>query len=175
MRKLMLLAGVLPLLFLFVPMQANAQKFTAYGGYSFFHLQSTPQAANLNGWDGSLTYNFVAPLGVTADFSGNYGSINNIGGSAIHTYLFGPELRFPAPISPFVHLMFGAVRVSGGGSSPMSSVVHTTFSTTFGGGLDLRTSKRFGIRAFQLDYVTSHFNHQRQDNFRMSVGIIIRF
>lgn len=175
MRKLMLLAGVLPLMLLVLPSQARAQKFTAYGGYSFFHLQSTPQAANLNGWDGSITYDFLSPLGVTADFSGNYGSINNIGGSAIHTYLFGPELRFPAAYSPYVHLMFGGVRVSGGGSSPMSSVVHTTFSTTFGGGLDLRMSKQFAIRAFQIDYVTSHFNHQRQDNFRMSAGIVFRF
>lgn len=57
----------------------------------------------------------------------------------------------------------------------MSSMVHTTFSTTFGGGVDLRTTKRIGIRAFQIDYVTSHFNRQRQDNFHMSAGIIIRF
>lgn len=175
MRKVMLLAGVLPLMLLTLSPQARAQNFTAYGGYSFFHLQSTPQAANLNGWDGSITYDFLSPLGVTADFSGNYGSINNIGGSAIHTYLFGPELRFPAPVSPFVRLMFGGVRVSGGGSSPTSSVANTTFSTTFGGGLDLRVSKRFAIRAFQLDYVTSHFNHQRQDNFRMSAGIVFCF
>lgn len=175
MPKFTLWAGVLPLLLVLVPARARAQKFTAYGGYSFFHLQSTPQAANLNGWDGSLTYEFLPPLGITADFSGNYGSINNIGGSAIHTFLAGPELRFPAPISPFVHLMFGAVRVNGGGNTAMSSVVHTTFSTTFGGGLDLNMSKRFGIRAFQLDYITSHFNRQRQDNFRMSAGIVFRF
>lgn len=175
MRKWMLLVGIALLLTLAAPREAHAQSFTGYGGYSFFHLQSTPSAANLNGWDGSLTYEFLPLFGVTGDFSGNYGSINGISGSAIHTFLVGPEVRFPARISPFVHLMFGGVRVSGGGSSPLGNVAHTSFSTTFGGGIDLRTTRLIGIRATQIDYVTSHFNHQRQDNFRISAGIVIRF
>lgn len=69
MRRVILLGGLLPLVFLMLPMQAHAQKFTAYGGYSFFHLQSTPQAANFNGWDSSLTYDFFCRLSASPQIS----------------------------------------------------------------------------------------------------------
>lgn len=49
---------------------------------------------------------------------------------------------------------------------------------TAGGGFDLNVSKHFGIRPFQAEYFLTKFpdgNNHRQNNFRFSTGIILRF
>ena len=66
-----------------------APKAELFGGYQFTHLDGGP---NMNGWNGALTGNFNPWFGVTAGFSGVYGS-----GLSFHTYTFGPEVHSPAP------------------------------------------------------------------------------
>ena len=165
MRKLMLLLGILSML----PLAAHAQGFNLYGGYSYLHLDSAPNSANLNGWDASLTDNFVPAVGITADLSGAYGSVNGVSGSNFHTFLFGPQLRFPAPVSPFVRALVGGVHVGGGGSSA------TSLASGFGGGIDIHVNGLISFRPIQFDYIHSHFNHTGQDNYRISAGLVIHF
>jgi len=43
-----------------------------------------------------------------------------------------------------------------------------------GGGLDLRISKRIAVRLIQVDYTPTFFGSGRQDNFRISAGIVFR-
>jgi hypothetical protein len=164
-RKLLLLVGILSIL----PLAAHAQGFNLYGGYSYLHLDSSPNTANLNGWDAAFTDNFVPAVGVTADLSGAYGSINGISGSDFHTFMFGPQLRFPATVSPFVRALVGGVHVGGGGVSG------TSLAAGFGGGIDIRVNKLFAFRPIQVDYIHSHFNSYGQDNFRVSIGLVIHF
>jgi hypothetical protein len=164
-RKLLLLFAILSML----PLAAHAQGFNLYGGYSYLHLDSSPNAANLNGWDVALTDNFVPAVGVTADLSGAYGSINGVSGSDFHTFMFGPQLRFPAPVSPFVRALVGGVHVGGGGVSG------TSFAAGFGGGIDIHVNKLFAFRPIQVDYIHSHFNSYGQDNLRVSIGLVIHF
>lgn len=165
MRKLILLLGTL----LMLPLPAHAQGYTLYGGYSYVHLDSTPNTANLNGWDAAFTDNFVPAVGVTVDLSGTYGSINGVSGSNFHTFLFGPQLRFPAPVSPFVRGLIGGAHVGGGGTGS------TSLAEGFGGGIDVHVNKLFAFRPIQIDYIHSHFNNQGQDNFRFSAGLVIHF
>ena len=164
MRKLILLFAVAAML----PVAAHAQSFDFFGGYSYLRLDSSPKA-NLNGWNVSVTDNFIPMLGVTADFSGTYGTVNGVGNSALHTFLFGPQLRFPAPVSPFVHALFGVAHDSGGGTSD------NAFTTGLGGGIDINVVHFVRFRPIQVDYVASHFNSRRQDNVRLSAGIVIHF
>ncbi|MGC1108213.1 MAG: outer membrane beta-barrel protein [Candidatus Acidiferrales bacterium] len=165
MRKLILLLGILSLL----PLTAHAQGLNLYGGYSYVRLDSSPNAANLNGWDASFTDNFVPAVGITADLSGAYGSINGVSGSNFHTFLFGPQLRFPAPVSPFVRGLVGGVHVGGGGVSG------TSLAAGFGGGIDIHVNSLIAFRPIQIDYIHSHFNSTGQDNFRISAGIVVHF
>lgn len=165
MRKLMLSLGIL----LVLPLAARAQSFNLYGGYSFVHLDSSPNTANLNGWDAAFTDNIIPAVGITADLSGTYGSINGVSGSSFHTFMFGPQLRFPAPVSPFVHGLVGGVHVSGGGVSG------TSLAAGFGGGIDIHVDKLLSFRPIQIDYIHSHFNSTGQDNFRISAGLVFHF
>jgi hypothetical protein len=164
-RRLFLLFGIL----LALPSAAHAQGFNLYGGYSYLHLDSSPNTANLNGWDVALTDNFVPAVGVTADLSGAYGSINGVSGSNFHTFMFGPQLRFPAPVSPFVRALVGGVHVGGGGVSG------TSVAAGFGGGIDVHVNQLIAFRPIQIDYIHSHFNSYGQDNFRVSIGLVIHF
>lgn len=165
MRKLTLLLGILFML----PLAAHGQGFSVYGGYSYVHLDSSPNTANLNGWDAAFTDNFIPAVGITADLSGAYGSINGASGSNFHTFMFGPQLRFPSPVSPFVRGLVGGVHVSGGGVSG------TSLAAGFGGGIDIHVSKFLGFRPIQVDYIHSHFNSYGQDNFRVSIGLVVHF
>src|SRR5215831_16390540 len=99
--KMILIVG-----FLCAP--AIAQRVEVFGGAQFEHLQSSYNAA---GWNASLTGNFKHILGITGDFSGAYNS--HRANSSVYTYTVGPVLtaRFPV-IQPFVHALFGGVRIS---------------------------------------------------------------
>jgi hypothetical protein len=162
-RKLMLLLGIL----LMLPLAARAQGFNLYGGYSYLRLDSSPSASNLSGWDFALTDNIIPAVGITADLSGAYGSINNVSGSDFHSFMFGPQLRFPAPVSPFVRALVGGVHVGGGGVSG------TSLAAGFGGGIDIHLNHFVSFRPVQIDYIHSHFNSQGQNNFRYSIGLVV--
>lgn len=165
MRKLALLFGILLLL----PLGAHAQGYSLYGGYAYVHLDSSPNAASLNGWDVSLTDNFARAVGVTVDLSGTYGTINGASGVNFHSFLFGPQLRFPAPVSPFVRVLIGGAHVGGGGTSG------TSLAAGFGGGIDIHAAKRVSFRPIQIDYIHSHINNVGQNNIRLSIGLVFHF
>ncbi len=81
-----------------------------------------------NGWNAALTGNMNKTFGITADFSGAYGS-----GASMHTYTFGPKLSGNPPVfRPFVHALFGGVRLVAGGFST------TGFGMMLSGGFDVR-------------------------------------
>ena len=48
----------------------------------------------------------------------------------------------------------------------------TGFAAAIGGGLDIKASERFSIRAFQVDYNPTRLNDSMQNNFRFGVGIV---
>jgi hypothetical protein len=164
-RKLMLLLGVLLLL----PVAAHAQHYNLYAGYSYLHLDSSPNSAGLNGWDAAFTDNFASAVGVTVDLGGDYGSINGVSGSSVHSFLFGPQLRFPATVSPFIHGLVGGAHVGGGGASG------TSLAEGFGGGIDIHATKLLAFRPIQVDYIHTRFNSAGQNNFRISLGVVFNF
>src|SRR5579862_3506367 len=87
--------------------------------------------SNLNGFDLSGTYKRSDWLGFTADFGGNFGTTL---GSSTHldTFLFGPQISFPARVSPFAHVLFGAAHesISGGSGVPVGGSTFIAFPTS---------------------------------------------
>ena len=166
MRKLATFFGLLIITSLAVPLSAHAQSTEIFGGYSFVRLN--PGGTNSHGWDASLTEKLFKVVGVTADFGGTYTSSPGAT-TRMNTFLFGPQVSLPAPVSPFVHALFGAARFSASGASS------TSFASAIGGGIDIHPIPHIGVRLIQVDYLNTHFGNTRQNNFRLSAGIVLHF
>jgi opacity protein-like surface antigen len=189
---------VVLLLLLLLPATVLAQdaaRAEIFGGYQFVHANSGVQIGgfdnfSLNGWNASLSGYFGHYLGITADFSGTYGTpgitvpqVGQIGiNTHLYTFMFGPVLRAanPSPFQPFVHVLAGGAHVSGsvsvsgiGGVSVSDS--DTGFTWAAGGGLDYKLLPIIGIRLGQLDFVQTRIGGDSQNNFRYSAGIVLRF
>jgi hypothetical protein len=195
-RKLALLLAA-GSLFVFFPRQAQAQ-FQIFGGYSYARPSITglqtppvcpvgiippcpPQAftdhPNLNGWELSGAFNHHW-IGAVADFGGNYGSVR---GASTHfnTYLFGPQVRLPGPVSPFAHVLLGGAHESIGSSiSPGGTVMPSSgnaFAVALGAGIDIKVAPFLSLRAIQLDYLVTRFGSSTQNQPRASAGLVLHF
>jgi opacity protein-like surface antigen len=108
------------------------------------------------------------------------------------TFLFGPQVTYrkKKTVIPFGHVLLGGVNrkvriplnatqiVNPGTTTTTVSFVtgsDTGFGAAFGGGLDLRVSKRVALRAFQVDYLLSRVSIGTQHNLRLSTGLVLRF
>jgi opacity protein-like surface antigen len=170
--------GLMAVLFFAVSFAAHAQvednKFQVYGGYSFLHF-SDNGSFNQNGWELQGQYKIFPFLGAVADFSGDYGN-----GVSTHYFLFGPEVHWPARVSPFAHVLIGAAHVGSNieiGTTPpiVVSASDTSFATAVGGGIDTRITHGVYWRIFQADYIHSSAFGGEQNNVRVSTGIVVHF
>ena len=175
--------------------QAAAQNGELFGGYSYVRgsvpvtsslvcslpgcvATTTTDHPNLNGWELAATIKPGTWLGITADFSGHYGSV---GSSSTHlqTYLFGPKLALPGPVSPFVHVLIGAAHETvGTGTTSAGITVPTSgnaFALALGGGIDVKLIPFVSLRAIQIDYLLTTFNSNTQSQPRVSVGLVLKF
>ncbi|MGH9683172.1 MAG: outer membrane beta-barrel protein [Candidatus Acidiferrales bacterium] len=166
-RKLSLLLALVFVASISVHAQGIADKVEAFGGYSFERFRGSP-SGNLNGWELSGQYKLTDWLGGVADFDGHSGSPNGLHES-VHTYLFGPQVSFPARISPFAHVLFG------GGHFSELGLSNSSFATAIGGGIDARIAHGISWRVIQGDYIHTHFFSTTQNNARLSTGIVVHF
>jgi opacity protein-like surface antigen len=104
------------------------------------------------------------------------------------TFLFGPQVTYrkKQTIIPFAHILLGGVNrkvrvpISATQTATTTTVTFVTgsdtgFGAAFGGGLDLRVSKRVALRAFQVDYLLSRVTSGTQHNLRLGTGLVLRF
>ena len=176
--------------------QETTPKVEVFGGYSYANANSgsfLSQRANLNGWNGSVAWNFNRTFGVVTDFSGHYGSpgLPNgvvstcvIGGTCVtgvniktHTLFLGPQFSFrTARATPFVHVLLGAAHTGETliKTPPTFSTSDTAFAVALGGGLDYNFGHKFAWRV-QTDYLNTRFFSNTQHDFRLSTGPVFRF
>jgi opacity protein-like surface antigen len=160
--------------------QESTPKAEVFGGYSYFRA-TDPTTIHLNGWNGSITGNLTDWFGVVGDFSGHYGSpsIFGIGIPFVdvqqHSFLFGPRLSYRGndKVTPFGHFLIGVSRANAGAFG--LSLSDTALAAAAGGGLDINLNDTVAIRAVQADYLMTRFQDERQDNLRLSFGIVFRF
>jgi opacity protein-like surface antigen len=150
----------------------DVPKFEVFGGYSW-------AGGNFHGWNTSVTGNINQWFGVTADFSGQYGSEQDgtvrINKDA-HSFLFGPRLsRRGKRFVPFGYAIFGVTRFHESAVilGQRLSRSDTGFSSAIGGGLDLKVSDRFTIRTFQLDYFRPNFFGEAHNRGRLAFGVVV--
>ncbi len=183
MRKLI---GIIVILAGFATL-ASAQIPTAgniFAGYSYYSTDVAARRSGLNGWDGSLEGKIFPFVGIVADISANYGSLNftppgvacptsgcpsNIS-THVDNVLFGPRASFSVgKIRLFAEALFGVGHASTNGLGS-----DTSFASGLGGGLDYRVFHIIGWR-FEGDYIHTSLFHQAQGNARFSTGVVIHF
>jgi opacity protein-like surface antigen len=142
------------------------QSFTGSGSSTInIHGASFNLAGNLNSW-----------IGIVADVGA--GSIDESGLSGnVFTYMFGPRIsyRHNDRFTPFGQVLVGGARLRVNvPSSGSSNTTLNAWAIALGGGLDVKLSSHFAIRAVQAEYLMTRFNSQRQNNARVSAGLVLR-
>lgn len=191
MKRVLLVA--LPVL-LAVPSSALGEEFPKaeiFGGYSFFRaMDYLPTYGfsydgvgemNLHGWEGSIAGNITEWFGIEGDISGHYGSPSFRSISIplvdvrLHSFMAGPKLAYRGneSVVPYAHFLIGAARAGIGAFG--FGLGDNGLAAAIGGGVDIRLSDRVAVRAVQADYLMTRFEGYRQNNVRLSAGIVVRF
>jgi len=157
-------------------------------GYSFENtnwsgIDSGLGRPNLNGWGASLEGKVFPHVGIVTDFSSHYGSESfvaetpngpqriNVSGHEWEV-LFGPRLSIPVGnFTPFAEAMLGIAHIHNGDQVDHSN---TSFATALGGGLDYQLIRILAVR-LEVDYVGTRFFDTKQNNVRISPGLVLRF
>ena len=189
-------AGIAGVLFLFAGLaSAQIPSGNIFLGFSYERTNSTAFSGsnlvtttfshpNLHGWEASFEGKVLPLVGIVGDVSGHYGSQSFVevtpnGPQSINVtgheqeYLVGPRLSIPVgKFTPFAELMVGAAHIHTGGTLPSPS--NTSFAYALGGGLDYRIFRPIALRV-EGDYLRTKFFSTRQNNFRLSAGVVFRF
>lgn len=162
-RRLLILLG----LFFLFSISARAQVADVFGGYSYERLDSSP-GRNLNGVEITGQYKFTDWLGAAADLGAHFG-LPSKPDSRTLDFMVGPQISFPARLSPFVHVLAGMGHLSSSG------IGNTSFAGAIGGGIDIRLAPLISWRIIQGDDVITYHFGAVQHNARVSTGIVFRF
>jgi opacity protein-like surface antigen len=194
MKKSSFLAS---LLVLCLPLMGSAQeaapRVELSGGYSYLRVDAGVDTGagadigsiNTHGFNVSFAGNFARHVGIVSEFS-RFTSSESVsvpilgdlsGDVSVSTLLFGPRVTlYRGKAEPFVHAMFGAARATADVSAPglSENAVGYAFAYALGGGLDVKLHDNLAIRVAQLDYLGARAGGEGLNNFRYSVGIVIR-
>jgi len=173
MKNCLVLMAVLVLGFSASAMAQQQPTAEIAGGYSYVRVNSSVGSINGNGGSGSLAYNPNSWFGIVGDLGGYHFSKSGASGN-VFSYLFGPRLSYRKNewITPFAQVLFGGARATAAFSS--TGVSQNKFAMTAGGGLDYKASRHFAIRVIQAEYFMTRFAGERQNNARISTGIVLR-
>ena len=158
----------------FLPVMAqDTAKAEVFGGYSW-------AGGNFHGWNSSVTGNLTKRIGITADFSGHYGS-EQVGPILVnqnaHSFLFGPRYTFRGKkVSPFVYALLGVTRFQQSATiaGQRLSESDSGFSSAVGVGMDVKVNQRVAIRAFQIDYFRPNFFGEAHNRYRVAFGVVLQ-
>lgn len=164
-------------LILFVSIGAIAQqtpRIEVFGGYSHFFADVGNSSSNLNGFHVSAAENLNSWFGGVLDFSTHYGTRAGINVNT-QSIMYGPRFAYRRSnmVTPSAHALFGAVHGSEGLYG--ISMPDTHFGMALGGAVDVRVNDRIAFRVLQADYLMTRFLGLRQDNIRVSTGLVFRF
>jgi peptidoglycan-associated lipoprotein len=154
------------------------------GGYTYVRANAPPGGCgcfSLNGGNGWLAFNATKSIAVVGELGVQHAS-NVLGTGAdltLTSYSFGPRytVRRFGRLQPFAQVLLGGAHASGS-LAPGSSGLAGSANAFAGGGLDVRLSEHFSLRAFEADYYFTKFGNgvnDRENNLRIGAGIIFRF
>lgn len=128
----------------------------------------------------SLTHSFAVVAEISSQRASDVGSLGD--DLTLTSYLFGPRYswRRAGRFTPFAQFLVGGAHASGSlaQSGSGSSGSSNAFALIAGGGLDIAVTRHIAIRAVEADFYRTQFangTNDRQNNLRISAGIIFRF
>lgn len=147
-----------------------------YLGYAYARCDTQEEDAscNLNGWNGSVSFNANKNVGIVMDFGGYYGTIEDSIDVNISSVMIGPKFTFRRErVTPFVQALVGWAHpnVKAG---PEFLLKENNFGMAFGGGLDVNLTDVIAVRPVQIDYFVIKSGNDMLDNFRYSGGIVFK-
>jgi hypothetical protein len=166
----------------------NGRKLEVGGEYNYVRSNSPPGTCgciSMNGGDAWLSYNLTPTWAAVAQISSQTAS--NIGASrdldlTFMSYLFGPRAsrRVTDHFVTFVQALFGVAHANGSMAPGSSGIAGSprAFAMSAGAGVDIKITRNFFIRPAEVDYYLTLFNNgvnSRQNNLRLSSGIVFRF
>ncbi|HLL70648.1 MAG TPA: hypothetical protein VK363_04395 [Pyrinomonadaceae bacterium] len=193
--------ALLLLLLLPSPLQAQSAADAApprnefFAGYSFNSadidsLTVAPERTGQHGLNLAYTRYVTEHVGLTFDASAHlkrddftFNNLNFERKRDQYHFLGGVQFksrRAQSRVAPFAHVLAGGAlfrgfavsRTQAGNTFLIDDA--ESFAMAFGGGLDVRAGKHFDIRVFQADYLPTFFGSTRQDNLRLSFGVVFR-
>lgn len=167
-----------------------------FAGYSFNSadintLTVAPGRTGQHGLNLAYTRYVTEHVGLTLDASAHlkrdHFTFNNLDFERKrdqYHFLGGVQFKSRRPpggrVAPFAHVLAGGALFRGFASS-RTQAGNTfliddaaSFALAVGGGLDVRAGKHFDIRLIQADYLPTFFGSTRQDNLRLSFGVVFR-
>jgi hypothetical protein len=171
--------------------QAKAQapsRVNVFAGYSYFNSNlSSLGRASTYGWEGSGEVKVYRWVSLVGDLDTHYGSeafpiCQVFPGSGLvcstfkanfieRNFLGGPRVSYAVGnIRPFAEVLAGYSHVNAGDFAGTDN----SFTAGIGGGADFNVTRHFGWRV-QADYLRTHFFSTRQDNVRVSTGLVYKF
>jgi hypothetical protein len=162
-RRLLILLG----LFFLFSISARAQSIDVFGGYSYERFGGSPER-NLHGVEITGQYKFRNWLGIAADMDAHFG-LPSRPDARILQFMAGPQISFPARISPFFHVLAGIGHARANGFSD------TSFAGAIGAGIDMRIVPLVSWRIIQGDEIVTHHFGGVQHSARVSTGLVFRF
>ena len=167
--------------------RAQSDKFEFGIDYNYVRANGPPGGCgcfSMNGGNAWAGYRLIDGFSAVGEFSAQHaGNIKSSGEDlTLFSYLFGPRytLQKSDRWRPFGEVLLGGAHATGtfepslnGGSGSFNS-----FSLVAGGGLDINVTRRIDIRAIDADYYMTRFPNGvngRQNNLRISAGVVVRF
>ena len=158
----------------------------AFIGYTFNSANSGwSNTGNLNGWELSLEGNFAPHFGLVGDVGTQYGTLQMpkthiFGGSGtvdvttrVVSYMFGPRVSMTAGrFSPFAQAMVGLGHLHE--DSLEYVFAESCVADAVGGGVDYRIVRAISWRV-QGDLMQTRFHGSRQEDTRISSGVVFKF
>jgi hypothetical protein len=158
----------------------------AFIGYSFNRASTGwSDTGNLNGWEASVEGKMAPFVGAVADVSTQYGTlqlpvVHVFGGSGsidsttrVVSYLFGPRVSASVgKFRPFAQALIGAGHLHE--SALEFHYGETCFADALGGGVDYRLMPQLAWRV-QGDLLQTRFHGGRQEDTRISTGLVVKF
>jgi hypothetical protein len=187
MKRAGILASIALILAIPLHGQANYPRTEIFAAYAYSHADYSTIGHNLNGWGVSVTANATRYLGITADFSGGYGSetyalacpspgcVPQSSGVSLYNLMGGPKFSYRTGAATiFAHGLAGIV--SRRAAAPGNQ---TQFGMGVGGGADVALHGRLAYRIFQVDYIPAKQSASTgvgwQKDFRVETGIVFAF
>lgn len=182
----------------------NTPQFEVFGGATWIRADISPDLSafgvshvNGFGWHASATENVNGWIGGTFDFSGAYSrptlknpltgaTFSNGVNTSAYTFMCGPNFSYHRHhmIVPFARVLLGGANARANTTSKGTAALgsplkfsDTRFALAAGGGADIVLTPRIALRG-TAEWIRSTFDDfgdDRQNNLRVSAGIVFRF